>query len=1413
MLDPTKIQLPTFQIKLKSSDNYEEWLRAIKLWLRFNSITGYVDGSIVRPTRHETRSTSVDNDQSNWDTINNKTIAGILHTLDEGPNLKVEHMDTAKSIWDKLTKDYEPRGTSVFVSIFKELRRCHLKDFANVQEFGDKLRNLKAKADRIDPDTAIADGWLKLYFLENLTSAFDQWVTSVYSNYDLLDPTKKLRFDELVKMASEFEGESAIRNNAESSAFLAPNQKSQQRKRRHWCPGCQKEVYHSIPDCRTLQRQDNQRSGGDDQRSEGDNPRKRRRQTNSDTRTANQSSSLQASVDNLDGYSFLFPEDIVTSDRYSLAFSQGLNSDEFYLDSGADKHLCCRREYFVDLDSSHKGMMGSWTKKGRGRIEGLGTINMPILLPTGPQTITLKNALFVPAADCNLIALSGLHDNGLRLHWSDDALKFKISRGNCVVAMGKRKSGTGRYIFDTRPLNQPNSFISHKLPRHPAAQLWHQRLAHLGIDNLKRLQGMADGIDLHGKIDQPLCDVCVKGKAVAKAHSHHLPKATRPMMRIHSDMCGPIEPTGLNGERYILTFKDDHTKLVHVDCLKSRDKDPVLQAFLRFRARFENKGHGPILYWHSDGGGEYVNHALREEFNRTGIEFEMTCTNSPEQNGMAEGLNRILLARARSVIHGKNLPHHLWPEIVSAVVYITNRCPVNGLNVTPYEAFYGTRPNLSNIRILGCTAWVREPNKPKKLDSRSRPCLLVGFEGTSIYRLYDPSYVSKIRRSNDVDFDEEPTLKRPADDAWEQFGATKRVRWRPMGEDGDGAASEPESAPEEDSNTTVASTRPRKQAPATREDEDTIIVGAEPNPAPEEDDDTIVVNTSRTDMAIEQPQIGLLSPLEYHCLLSQMSSPFASADPPQTYRQAMTTSEAAEWHAAAIVELDAHRRMGTWDLVEPPAGAHVLKGRWVFRVKTGPNGEAVKHKARWCVRGDRQIAGIDYEEVFSSVVKSMTYKLQLNRAAVEDLEVEQMDFETAFLNSKLQEVVYIEQPEGFNDGTGRVCILRRALYGLKQAPRAWYQTLAKFLQEELNMRCCRSDISVFIDNDLQISVYVDDILIFGKDKQKVQRLKDKLSARFNMKDLGPVTWYLGIKITRDRQARTITLSQKAYFQKVLERFQMADCNPVKTPMKPSAQRPEKNAQEVSKEFTTRYQQIIGSLMYGMLCTRPELAFSSGLGSRFSSCPSKAHGRMINNILAYIKGSLDYGLVLGGHSDIRPLQGFTDAAFKDCPSSSKSTSGYVFFAGSGAISWSSKLQSVIATSSTHSEFIGQFNATKEALFLRGLAEELWPAVVQTPTQISNDDGQPEITMPATVIKGDNNGALSIAKATQRHAKTKHFDPLIVRYCQEQQQAKHVSFQRVDTEDNLADIFTKPLEPARFAKLRSSLGVHQIDEKSA
>ena len=207
MSDPSKIQLPTFQIKLRSSENYDAWARAIKLWLRFNSLTKYIDGSATRPARHETRAASVDTtDQTNWEAHNDRAMAGILDTLEDGPNQKVENMETAGEIWKKLKEDYEPRGSLVFVSIFKELRRCHLKDFANVQEFGDKLRNLKAKADRIDRDTVIADGWLKLYFLENLGSEFDQWVTSIYSNHNLLDSKKKLQFDELVKMASDFEG-------------------------------------------------------------------------------------------------------------------------------------------------------------------------------------------------------------------------------------------------------------------------------------------------------------------------------------------------------------------------------------------------------------------------------------------------------------------------------------------------------------------------------------------------------------------------------------------------------------------------------------------------------------------------------------------------------------------------------------------------------------------------------------------------------------------------------------------------------------------------------------------------------------------------------------------------------------------------------------------------------------------------------------------------------------------------------------------------------------------------------------------------------------------------------------------------------------------------------------------------------
>jgi len=175
---------------------------------------------------------------------------------------------------------------------------------------------------------------------------------------------------------------------------------------------------------------------------------------------------------------------------------------------------------------------------------------------------------------------------------------------------------------------------------------------------------------------------------------------------------------------------------------------------------------------------------------------------------------------------------------------------------------------------------------------------------------------------------------------------------------------------------------------------------------------------------------------------------------------------------------------GTWDLIEPPAGKKVLRGKWVFKLKRGPNGEIIRYKARWVVRGFEQEEGVNYNETFAAVVKPMSYKALFAFAAAMDYEIEQMDVVTAFLYGPIDEEIYVEQPTRLSDGSTRVCKLNKALYGLKQSPRIWFNTLASFL-DEIGFTPLNADLSVFRRGGMFITVYVDDLLIFRLSKNNV----------------------------------------------------------------------------------------------------------------------------------------------------------------------------------------------------------------------------------------------------------------------------------------------------------------------------------------
>ena len=247
-----------------------------------------------------------------------------------------------------------------------------------------------------------------------------------------------------------------------------------------------------------------------------------------------------------------------------------------------------------------------------------------------------------------------------------------------------------------------------------------------------------------------------------------------------------------------------------------------------------------------------------------------------------------------------------------------------------------------------------------------------------------------------------------------------------------------------------------------------------------------------------------------------------STNIPKTYKQAMESPNSKEWLEAIQSEEASLRENNTWTLVKPLKEAHILHGRWVFSQKIAENGQSIRYKARWVVKGFEQREGIEYSDVFASVVKTATWKTLVAIATAKGWFMEQMDIVTAFLHGDLQETIYVEQPHGIAKGT-LVCKLNKALYGLKQSPRAWYKHLSAKLKD---LKYTRSsyDHSLFysLNQQVYVTIYVDDFVIFGPNFSAIKKLKEELSKVFKMKDLSPLKCFLGQEVTRSEETTTIS---------------------------------------------------------------------------------------------------------------------------------------------------------------------------------------------------------------------------------------------------------------------------------------------------
>ncbi|PKU65059.1 uncharacterized protein LOC110111181 [Dendrobium catenatum] len=403
----------------------------------------------------------------------------------------------------------------------------------------------------------------------------------------------------------------------------------------------------------------------------------------------------------------------------------------------------------------------------------------------------------------------------------------------------------------------------------------------------------------------------------------------------------------------------------------------------------------------------------------------------------------------------------------------------------------------------------------------------------------------------------------------------------------------------------------------------------------------------------------------------------------------------------------------------------------------------------------------------------------------------QLDVSNAFLHGDLSEDIYMRQPPGFEDPQHptAVCKLHKSLYGLKQAPRQWFQKFTNFLQSR-GFRFSRSDPSLLIYNKSNVHIflliYVDDILVTGNDPAQIQLLLQDLHSHFALKQLGQISLFLGIQVTRT--ANGFFLNQGHYAQKLIQDAGLTDCKAAPTPITPAS----KHSPADSPPFRDAYlyRRLAGSLQY-LSITRPDIAFATNQACQHMQHPTDHDFQNIKRILRYVKGTYAYGLPITP-GDIT-LRTFTDADWASDHSDRKSVSGFCTFMGPNLLSWSVKKQATVAKSSTEAEYRALSAATSDVLWLRRLAEEL--LLRQT---------------ESTIIHCDNLSAIAIARNPVFHARTKHIE-IDFQFIRQHLLTGNIRIQHIESQEQIADILTKSFSSSRFDYLVSKLTIRPTNDQ--
>lgn len=1119
------------------------------------------------------------------------------------------------------------------------------------------------------------------------------------------------------------------------------------------------------------------------------------------------------------------------------SFSPG--SEYWIVDSGATSHMTAHKGYIEAYEEFEEPRI---IRLGDGKpTKAFGQGKVPFI--SNGFEGELHSVLWVPELRENLFSVSRAMAQGCDVKFTHNPTEVSFLKENSVKLKGSRTK-EGLFVLHLKPQKTKKSSRVETLAA-VTAEEWHQRYAHGSINSIRELakKGAVKGL-VFKENNTDKCTDCALGKICRVSHpSRNHILATDKVAVLHFDTCGPIAETSLGGHSYFVLGTEEFSDYKIISFAGSKAEIPALVKKMISQVALESKR--PVKLVVTDNGTEYCNRTLSSWLDSNAILHRTTVAYTPQQNGRAERANRTIIEGVRTLLNSTKLPEQMWAEAANTVVYTNNRLlsPRNK-DKTRFELYFKRVPDVSNLRVFGQRAIVRIPDRARngKLSNKGEQCLFVGYtDRWNTYRFYSEEsgsiliacdvvfldgkqiQIDSAKATNDqqevavsfkpadnqeahvspqspesqvvdssnegyiTDNDSSMDTYEPAQDTSGDMQSSERSGRN----DSNGQSEQASSAETEQTMQSESSTM--EHLSSTRTDEDTTMENTDGSQHTTSVDISPVRRVTRATSGGVQ---NLTKPKDIGVWFwgngnrSQNSSAskskfdesalFTLDDEPLTVKDAQESRDWDKWKKAMDEELEALNKNQTWLLVDKPTSSRCIKNKWVFKVKLNPLGDVERYKARLVAKGYSQIPNVDYKETYAPVAGMNTIRLVFAIANQMKMEIVQFDIKTAFLYGDLKENIYMEYPEGYPNPENKVCKLIKSLYGLKQAPRQWNLKFDSFLQR-FKLEQSIVDKCLYFNNEktLLLAIYVDDGLVVSRDRKLLDSLIDYLKKNFELKVMDCES-YLGFQVLRDKKHNWLKLQQAHYADKILEKFNMLDCKPASTPEEVGAV-DLSDAPRLPPDAP--FKELVGSLLYLVTCTRPDIAHAVSVASRTSE-PTEAHWKALKRILRYIKGTRDVGIHFRWEK-FPKLVGYSDADYANDIETRRSTTGYCIMFGGGPVAWRCQRQAIVTLSTTEAEYVSGCELVKELLPIRELLLEL-------------DQVEPEPT-PVLI---DNQSTVKIAKNDGGQQRTKHID-VRDKWLNEQVDRKKIEVKHITADHQVADMLTKPLHKAKFVSNRNLL----------